>query len=46
VQVKEWMGHSDVKTTMRYLHTKSRSKHADLLDGAFARTIDVAQPQA
>jgi integrase len=36
VQVKEWMGHSDVKTTMRYLHTKSRRRDAELLDSAFA----------
>lgn len=36
VQVKEWMGHSDIKTTMRYLHTMSRDEDADLLDVAFA----------
>lgn len=36
VQIKEWMGHSDIKTTMRYLHTKSREADADLLDGAFS----------
>jgi integrase len=39
VQVKEWMGHSDIKTTMRYLHTKSRSRDADLLDGAFGAPV-------
>ena len=36
VQVQEWMGHSDIKTTMRYLHTKSRTQDAELLDTAFA----------
>lgn len=35
VQVQAWMGHSDVKTTMRYLHTKSRIADAELLGGAF-----------
>ena len=36
VQVKEWMGHADVKTTMRYLHSKSRAADAALLDSAFS----------
>lgn len=31
-----WMGHADVKTTMRYLYHKSHDQEADLLDGAFA----------
>ncbi len=35
VQVKDWMGHSDIKTTMRYLHSKSRAADAALLDSAF-----------
>jgi hypothetical protein len=30
------MGHADVKTTMRYLHTKSRTEDAALLGAAFA----------
>jgi integrase len=34
IQVKDWMGHADVKTTMRYLHSKSRAADAALLDGA------------
>jgi integrase len=36
VQVQAWMGHADVKTTMRYLHTKSRTEDAALLGAAFA----------
>jgi integrase len=36
VQVQAWMGHADVKTTMRYLHHKSHAAEAELLDGAFA----------
>jgi integrase len=35
VQVQAWMGHADVKTTMRYLHTKSRTEDAALLGAAF-----------
>jgi integrase len=35
VQVKEWMGHSDLKTTQRYLHYKSRADEAKLLADAF-----------
>jgi integrase len=36
VQVQAWMGHADVKTTMRYLHHRSHAADADLLDGVFA----------
>jgi integrase len=36
VQVQAWMGHADVKTTMRYLHSKSRTEDAALLGAAFA----------
>lgn len=35
VQVQAWMGHADVKTTMRYLHHKSQADDAQLLAGAF-----------
>lgn len=35
VQVQAWMGHSDIKTTMRYLHSKSRAADAELLGKAF-----------
>jgi integrase len=36
VQVQAWMGHADIKTTMRYLHSKSRTEDAALLAAAFA----------
>lgn len=36
LQVKAWMGHADVQTTMRYLHHKSRADEATLLEEAFA----------
>jgi integrase len=35
VQVQAWMGHADIKTTMRYLHSKSRAADAALLGQAF-----------
>ena len=43
IDVQAWMGHADIKTTMRYLHHKSHAADADLLDGAFAPD-DPAQP--
>jgi integrase len=36
VQVRAWMGHADIGTTMRYLHSKSRPEDAALLGAAFA----------
>lgn len=36
VQVQAWIGHADIKTTMRYLHHKSRADDARLLSAAFA----------
>lgn len=36
VQVQAWMGHADIKTTMRYLHHKSRADDAKQLSSAFA----------
>jgi len=36
VQVKNWMGHADLKTTERYLHYKQRGDEARLLSGAFS----------
>jgi integrase len=36
VRVKEWMGHADVQTTMRYLHYVQRPDDARLVDEAFA----------
>ncbi len=38
VQVQAWMGHADIKTTMRYLHHKSRADDARLLSAAFRPT--------
>lgn len=38
VQVQAWMGHADIKTTMRYLHHKSRADDAKLLSQAFEPT--------
>jgi integrase len=38
VQVQAWMGHADIKTTMRYLHHKSRADDARLLSAAFDTT--------
>jgi integrase len=35
VQVQAWMGHADIKTTMRYLHHKSRADEARILSQAF-----------
>jgi integrase len=36
VEVQAWMGHSDLKVTMRYLHHRSRGDEARRLAGAFA----------
>jgi integrase len=38
VQVQAWMGHADIKTTMRYLHHKSRADDARVLSQAFRTT--------
>ena len=35
VQVQNRMGHADIKTTMRYLHHKSRADEAKVLSQAF-----------
>jgi integrase len=43
VQVKEWMGHADIDTTMKYLHFAPRAGDADLVAEAFAtQTPDAA----
>jgi site-specific recombinase XerD len=34
-QVQEWMGHADIKTTMRYLHFKPSKNEAALVSEAF-----------
>ena len=36
VEVQSWTGHSDVKTTMRYLHYRDRADTAERLNQAFA----------
>lgn len=38
VQVQQWMGHADIKTTGRYLHAKSQAGDAELLASAFTPT--------
>jgi len=40
--VQEWMGHSDVQTTMKYLHYVPRHDDAALVADAFrpARLLD------
>jgi integrase len=45
LRVKEWMGHADVQTTMRYLHYTPRPEDAKLVAEAFEvdRTVTVAQ---
>jgi integrase len=35
VQVRDWLGHSDLRMTARYLHAKSLDSDADLLAAAF-----------
>ncbi len=37
LQLKAWMGHADIDTTMRYLHYAPREGEADLVAEAFAR---------
>jgi integrase len=36
LQLKEWMGHADIATTMKYLHFAPRAGDADLVAEAFA----------
>jgi integrase len=35
VQVRDWLGHSDLRMTARYLHAKSLESDADLLASAW-----------
>jgi integrase len=37
LQLKEWMGHSDIDTTMKYLHYAPRAGDAELVAEAFGR---------
>ncbi|HEX4435649.1 MAG TPA: site-specific integrase [Solirubrobacteraceae bacterium] len=42
LQLKEWMGHADIDTTMKYLHYAPRSADADLIAAAFSTPHDAA----
>ncbi|WP_205695658.1 site-specific integrase [Conexibacter sp. SYSU D00693] len=42
LRVKEWMGHADVQTTMRYLHYTPRPDDARLVAEAFAVTAPLS----
>ena len=44
LRVKEWMGHADVQTTMRYLHFVPRPEDAQLVAEAFAVTPAAPPP--
>jgi integrase len=43
VQLKEWMGHADIDTTMKYLHFAPRLGDADLIAEAFAWPADAVR---
>jgi integrase len=42
VQLKAWMGHADIDTTMQYLHYAPRDGEADLVADAFGRQTAAA----
>ena len=44
VELKEWMGHANVQTTMRYLHYKSKADAAKRLSEAFADETNPKEP--
>jgi integrase len=46
LQLKEWMGHADIDTTMKYLHYAPRARDADLVSAAFAFVEPVASQSA
>jgi integrase len=46
LELKEWMGHANVQTTMRYLHYKSKADAARRLAEAFRDEADGALPSA
>jgi len=46
VQVQAWTSHADIKTTMRYLHHKSRATDARLLSAAFHTRRDDEDAEA
>jgi integrase len=41
IEVQQAMGHADVKTTMRYLHAKSRGDEARRLAAAFSVNAEI-----
>ncbi len=45
VELKEWMGHANVQTTMRYLHYKSKADAARRLSEAFAEETTTKELQ-
>jgi len=45
VEVQAWMGHADVKTTMRYLHYRDRADAAARLNAAFAADPERGDPE-
>lgn len=38
LQLREWMGHADIDTTMKYLHFAPRAGDAELVAQAFRQT--------
>ena len=42
LQLKAWMGHQDIDTTMKYLHYAPRDGEADLVAEAFERETPLA----
>jgi integrase len=42
LQLKEWMGHADIGTTMKYLHFAPRAADAELIADAFSPPAPVA----
>jgi integrase len=43
LQLKEWMGHADIDTTMKYLHYAPRAGDAELVAAAFDGALPVAK---
>ena len=44
--VQAWLGHADVKTTMRYVHSVPAARDAELLATAFAAADGAGDPRA
>lgn len=43
LQLKEWMGHADIDTMMKYLHFAPRAADADLIADAFGSVSSQVQ---